>query len=177
MIKNYIYDCLSAPRREQNQCYNDINALMYLTLLCDVKTFLESDDESNIFSDFFNKKIGFPLKSQFAEQMQNDLIKIKQKWSLIQRSILSLELMAFIIGLMGNEKKFSKFVNFYASEENQIFLRVERLLQGLATAEGGQYGVYSVQNNGETISCFFNEKDAIRQFAEFKKIINIENFL
>ena len=177
MEKQFIYDCVSMPRREQNQCYNDINALMCLTLLCDKKMFLEDDEESNVFRDFFNKKIGFPLKSQFDEQMQNDLIAIKRKWFLIRHSKLSLELIAFIVGLMGSVRKFNQFMDFYASEENQIYLSVERLLQGLATADGGQYGVYSVQNNEEITNYFFKETVAIEQFHEFKKLIKIERFM
>ena len=177
MEKEFVYDCLSAPRREQNQCYNDISALMCLTLLADPKILLGDDEENNIFRDFFDKKIGFPLKSKFSEQMQDDLITIKTKWLLIRHDGLLLELMAFIIGLIGSERKFNRFMEYYAGEENNVYLRVERLLQGLATAEGGQYGVYSVQSNGKNIGYFFNEKVAIEQFREFKKLINLERFM
>ena len=50
---------------------------------------------------------------------------------------------------------------------------VEKLLQGLATAE--------MQNSTETksgkkIGFRFDEKKAIEQFREFKKLIHIENF-
>ena len=121
MIKEFIYDCASAPRRDPDQCYNDMHALMFLTVLCEMEMFYEDDEEEpNIIKEFFLKEIGFAVNSQYAEQMQDDLITIKRKWSLVSCSSLALDLIAFIVQLLDSPRKFNKFIEYYSGRKNQV---------------------------------------------------------
>ena len=175
MKKEFIYDCASAPRRDPNQCYNDIHALMFLTVLCEMEMFYEDDDEEpNIIKEFFLKEVGFAVESQYAEQMQDDLITIKSKWSLVSRSSLALDMMAFTLELLDKPRKFNEFNEYYASRKNQVYLCVEKLLQGLATAELQKS---AETKSGKKIVFHFDEKLAREQLKEFRELIHIERFI
>lgn len=168
MEKTYYYDTDSRDRRSASQCMLDMIGLFYLKTLFDVDD-VDKLPDSDSRKQFFQGKRGFAAHVGYAENMQESLIAIKNNWDYVKNTETAKTIRKFVNNLSIEATQYKRYTDFYASEQNNVFVKAERILAGLACSKpGASVNIYEI--NGRRY--IFDDKKAAEELQEFSQKSN-----